>query len=77
MTAPAEGGQAQRRTPSGGGVPLPLNLIHRNNCSNPMGMRVTARFEAEKGLPLECLTAPCPLSFLIGWRAGHGAKSTP
>ena len=73
MTRP--GAQAQRAP--GRGVGLPLNLIHRNNCSNPMGMRVTARFEAEKGLPLECLTAPCPLSFLIGWRAGHGAKSKP
>ena len=73
MTRP--GAQAQRAP--GRGVGLPLNLIHRNNCSNPMGMRVTARFEAEKGLPLECLTARCPLSFLAGWRAGHGAKSEP
>ena len=54
-----------------------LDLIHRTKVPNSMGMRVTARFEAEKGLPLECLTAPCPLSFLAGWRAGHGAKSTP
>ena len=77
MTTPEDVGQAQRRTASGGGLQSPLNLIHRNNCSNPMGMRVTARFEAEKGLPLECLTAPCPLSFLLGWRAGHGAKSEP
>ena len=54
-----------------------LNLIHRTNSPNPMGMRVTARFEAEKGLPLECLKSPCMLSFLAGWRAGHGAKSKP
>lgn len=73
MTRP--GAQAQRAP--GRGVGLPLNLIHRTNSPNPMGMRVTARFEAEKGLPLECLTAPCPLSFLLGWRAGHGAKSEP
>ena len=36
MTRP--GAQAQRAP--GRGVGLPLNLIHRNNCSNPMGMRV-------------------------------------
>lgn len=41
MTAPA-GGQAQRRT-AGGGVAQPLNLIHRNNCSNPVSMRVPGR----------------------------------
>lgn len=41
MTAPA-GGQAQRRT-AGGGVAQPLNLIHRNNCSNPISMRVSGR----------------------------------
>jgi hypothetical protein len=77
MTAPAEGGQAQRRTPSGGGVPLPLNLIHRTKPSNPIGMRVTARFESEEGLPLGTLTARCPLSFLAGWRAANGAKYKP
>ena len=69
-------GQAQPDTGAGARRGS-LNLIHRNNCSNPMGMRVTARFEAEKGLPLECLTARCPLSFLAGWRVGHGAKSKP
>ena len=54
-----------------------LNLIHRTKVPNPIGMRVSSRFEAEKGLPLEFLTARCPLSFLAGWRAGHGAKSKP
>ena len=73
MTRP--GAQAQRAP--GRGVGLPLNLIHRTNSPNPMGMRVTARFEAENGLPLECLKAPCMLSFLMGWRVGHGAKSKP
>lgn len=73
MTRP--GAQAKRAP--GRGVGLPLNLIHRTNSPNPMGMRVSSRFEAEKGLPLECLTARCPLSFLAGWRAGHGAKSEP
>lgn len=77
MTTPEDVGQAQRRTASGGGLQSPLNLIHRTKVPNPIGMRVSSRFEAEKGLPLECLTARCPLSFLAGWRAGHGAKSEP
>lgn len=53
----------------------PLNLIHRNKVPNPVSMRVSARFEDSAGLPLEVLTAPCPLSFLMGWRAANGAKS--
>lgn len=53
----------------------PLNLIHRNKVPNPVSMRVSARFEDPAGLPLEVLTAPCPLSFLMGWRAANGAKS--
>ena len=91
MTAPEDVGQAERRTAPGGGsgslrgAPLaggssgyrsgPLNLIHRTKPSNPMPMRVTARFDAPEGLPLKTLGAPCPLSFLMGWRAAHGAKS--
>lgn len=55
--------------------PDPLNLIHRNNSPEPISMRVTARFDAPEGLPLRTLAAPCPLSFLMGWRAAHGAKS--
>ena len=55
--------------------PDPLNLIHRNKVPNPVSMRVTARFDAPEGLPLKTLGAPCPLSFLMGWRAAHGAKS--
>ena len=43
MTATEDGGQAQRRTAPGGGLPRPLNLIHRNNCSNPVSMRVPGR----------------------------------
>lgn len=43
MTAPEDGGQAERRTASGGGVSQSLNLIHRNNCSNPISMRVSGR----------------------------------
>jgi hypothetical protein len=50
-------------------------LIHRNKVPNPVSMRVSARFEDPAGLPLEVLTAPCPLSFLMGWRAANGAKS--
>lgn len=55
--------------------PDPLNLIHRTNSPESMPMRVTARFDAPEGLPLKALGAPCPLSFLMGWRAAHGAKS--
>ena len=60
---------------SGGDSRGPLNLIHRNKVPNPVSMRVTARFDAPEGLPLKTLGAPCPLSFLMGWRAAHGAKS--
>lgn len=59
---------------SGAGA-APLSLIHRNNCSNPMSMRVTAVSEDPNGLPLKALVSPCPLSFLMGWRAANGAKS--
>ena len=75
MSTPDDVGQAQRRTASGGRVQRPLNLIHRNKVPNPVSMRVTARFDAPEGLPLKTLGAPCPLSFLMGWRAAHGAKS--
>lgn len=71
MTAPEDVGQAERRAAPGGGLPGPLNLIHRTNCSNPMPMRLTARFDAPEGLPLKTLGAPCPLSFLMGWRAAN------
>lgn len=56
-------------------MPSPLNLIHRTNSPEPVFMRVSARFDAPEGLPLKTLGAPCPLSFLMGWRAAHGAKS--
>lgn len=55
--------------------PDSLNLIHRTNSPEPVFMRVSARFDAPEGLPLKTLGAPCPLSFLMGWRAAHGAKS--
>lgn len=48
MTAPEDGGQAERRTASGGGVAQPLNLIHRNNCSTPVSMRVSGGFDLSK-----------------------------
>lgn len=44
MTAPDDGGQAERRTASGDGVAHPLNLIHRNNSPKPATMRVSGRF---------------------------------
>ena len=71
MRTPEDVGQAQRRTASGGRLQRPLNLIHRTNPSNPLPMRVTARFDAPEGLPLKTLGAPCPLSFLMGWRAAN------
>ena len=43
MTAPEDGGQAERRTASGGGVSQSLNLIHRNNSPKPVSMRVPGR----------------------------------
>ena len=73
MTATEDGGQAQRRTAPGGGLPRPLNLIHRTKPSNPIGMRVSAGFGV---LPKGTIAAPCPLSFLMGWRAANGAAST-
>jgi hypothetical protein len=61
----------------GAGGAAPLYLIHTNNCSNPVSMRVAARFDAAQGLPLELLTdSPAALSWVMGWRAAHGAKST-
>ena len=71
MRTPEDVGQAQRRTASGGRLQRPLNLIHGNKPSNPLPMRVTARFDAPEGLPLKTLGAPCPLSFLMGWRAAN------
>lgn len=64
-----------------GGVPGgarsgPLTLIHTNKVPNPAFMRVTAGFDAPKGLPLKTLGSPCPLSFLMGWRAANAAKIT-
>ena len=52
MTATEDGGQAQRRTASGDGVAQPLNLIHRNNCSNPVSMRVSGRLSLENLTPV-------------------------
>jgi hypothetical protein len=73
MTAPEDVGQAQRRTAPGGVWPRPLNLIHRNKVPNPIAMRVSAGFGV---LPKGTIAAPCPLSFLMGWRAANGAAST-
>lgn len=75
MTTPEDVGQAERRTASGGGLQSPLNLIHRTKHSNPLGMRVTAVFRDEKGLPPELLKVRCVSSFLMGWRAANGASS--
>lgn len=68
MSGP-ERAQAERARP--GPRERPLNLIHRTNSPESMPMRVTARFDAPEGLPLKALGAPCPLSFLMGWRAAN------
>ena len=52
MTATEDGGQAQRRTASGGGVAQPLNLIHRNNSPKPVSMRVSGRLSLENLTPV-------------------------
>lgn len=44
MTATEDGGQAQRRTASGDGVALRLNLIHRNNSPESILARVSGLF---------------------------------
>ena len=48
------------------------DLIHRKNCSNPVSMRVSGRFEGPN-LPLWLLDAGCPaaVAWLAGWRAGQ------
>lgn len=58
-----------------GALAASLDLIHRSNCSKPLSMRVSERFEDSNPLPAQTLKAPCPLSFLMGWRAANGAKS--
>lgn len=55
--------------------PASLDLIHRNKVPNPVSMRVSDRFEDANPLPPASLKAPCPLSFLMGWRAANGANS--
>lgn len=56
-----------------GGFLGSLTLIHTNNCSNPASMRVTARFDFPKGVPLNQCE---PLLFLMARRAFNGQKST-
>lgn len=55
--------------------PASLDLIHRNKVPSPVFMRVSDRFEDSNPLPAKSLEVPCPLSFLMGWRAANGAKS--
>ena len=52
MTAPEGVGQAERRTAPGAGLPGPLNLIHRTNCSNSIPMRVSGRLSLENLTPI-------------------------
>ena len=71
MTRP--GAQAERAPERGRSGPL--NLIHRNKVPNPIGMRVSSRFDCIEGLPPELLKVRCVSSFLMGWRAANGAMS--
>ena len=66
MTTPEDGGQAQRRTASGVGLPAPLNLIHRNKVPNPMPMRVSGRFSLENLTPVALDSWLDFLDFLAG-----------
>lgn len=81
MTAPDDGGQAERRTASGDGVAHPLNLIHRNNSPKPVSMRVSGRLTLENLTPvaldswLDFLAGPVG-GLLLKRRAADGAKST-
>ena len=55
-------GLAAERTPV---TPLfaSLTLIHRNNCSNPIGMRVTARLEWPEGVDFQTLKKTLDFAF--------------
>ena len=59
----------------------PLNLIHTNNCSNPVSMRVSGRLTMENLTPisldswLDFLAGPVG-GLLLKRRAADGAKST-
>lgn len=66
---------AGKRSAAPGGWRSSLDLIHRNKSPNPVFMRVSGRFDAAEGLPVQALRASCPLSFLMGWRAANAAKS--
>lgn len=57
----------------------PLNLIHTNNCSNPVSMRVSGRLTLEN-IPagdlsfwLDFMSGPLG-QLLLKRRAAHGAK---
>jgi hypothetical protein len=71
------GPHAQRVAARGGRQTPPLNLIHVDKSPNPATARAAARFEAPEGLPLELLESRCPLSFLIGFRAGQASQPKP
>ena len=50
---------------SGGAARRFLNLIHRNNCSNPALARVTARFDFPEGVPIGVLSEALKLPFPV------------
>ena len=70
-----------RSAPRSGGLPRPLNLIHRNNSPKPVSMRVSGRLTMENLTPvalhswLDFLAGPVG-GLLLKRRAADGAKST-
>jgi hypothetical protein len=57
-----------------------LNLIHTNNCSNPISMRVPTGFDGNSGLSFSTrkeafLVMEGPLGLMI-FRRSNGTKST-
>ena len=67
-----------RSAPRSGGLPRPLNLIHRTNSPEPVFMRVPGRLTLENLTPvsldswLDFLAGPVG-QLLLKRRASHGA----
>ncbi len=58
------------------GESLPQDLIHTNYSPKPLFMRVSSVFEVQETPMQQAIKSPCPVSFLIGWRAAHGVQTT-
>lgn len=61
--------------PAAGRAAEPLNLIHRNNCSNPALARLSARFDFPEGVPVgvlfDALKLPFPVAVEVLRRASQ------